>query len=69
MCERESRSAWRATLAIGAPTDLGRVGINRDGSVTLSGDVTGPNGQLGTVSPASTSGGFVGTAFGSRTMF
>jgi hypothetical protein len=55
---------WYPWKFFGAPTDLGRVGINRDGSVTLSGDVTGPNGQLATVSPASTSGGFVGTAFG-----
>jgi hypothetical protein len=38
--------------------------INADGSVTLNGDVTGPNGELSTAAPAKNAAKFVGVAFG-----
>jgi hypothetical protein len=38
--------------------------FNADGSVTLAGDTTGPNGQLTSATPARNAAGFVGKAFG-----
>jgi hypothetical protein len=48
----------------GSETNTGAVGLNADGSVTLAGDTTGPNGELVTATAAHNAAGFVGTAFG-----
>ena len=55
---------WYPWKFFGSAAKLSGIAINTDGSVTLSGDTTGPNGQLATVSLAKMSTGFVGTAFG-----
>jgi hypothetical protein len=55
---------WYPYNFFGASTKLSSIGLNADGSVTLLGDTTGPNGELATASWTGTPGGFVGTAFG-----
>jgi hypothetical protein len=55
---------WYPWKFFGSTGNLSSIGINADGSVTLSGDTTGPNGQLATASSTGMPGGFVGTAFG-----
>ena len=55
---------WYPWNFFGSAAKLSEIKSNADGSVTLLGDTTGPNGQLATVSMAPTSARFVGTAFG-----
>src|SRR5262245_13877629 len=55
---------WYPWKFFGGAAKLDRIVVNTDKSVTLLGDTTGPGGQLATVSPAETSPGFVGIAFG-----
>jgi hypothetical protein len=55
---------WYPWKFFGSTANLSSIGINADGSVTLSGDATGPNGQLATASSTAMPGGFVGAAFG-----
>ena len=55
---------WYPYQFFGAHTKLSSIDLNSDGSVTLLGDTTGPNGELATASWTGTPGGFVGTAFG-----
>ena len=61
----KSAFKWYPYNFFGAHTKLDSIGLNSNGSVTLSGDTTGPNGELATASSSTrTPGGFVGTAFG-----
>jgi hypothetical protein len=55
---------WYPYHFFGAQTKLDSLSRNSDGSITLLGDTTGPNGELATASWTGMSGGFVGTAFG-----
>ena len=55
---------WYPWKFFGSTAKLSSIGINADESVTLSGDTTGPNGQLATASSTGMPGGFVGAAFG-----
>jgi hypothetical protein len=55
---------WYPYHFFGPGTKLSSIGLNSDGSVTLLGDISGPNGELATASSTGTPGGFVGTAFG-----
>jgi hypothetical protein len=56
--------SWYPWGLFGHRTNVSALVLNSDGSITLKGDTTGPNGEL--VSAASSKGGaqFVGTAFG-----
>jgi hypothetical protein len=56
--------SWYPWNLFGSHTNTAAIVLNPDGSVMLSGDTTGPNGELVTVSPTHNAGGFVGTAFG-----
>jgi hypothetical protein len=60
----KSGFSWYPWRLFGEHANTGAIALNDDGSVTLSGDTTGPNGELITVSPANNADGFVGTAFG-----
>ncbi len=53
---------WYAYNFFGSNADLTAIKLNTDSSITLNGDVTGPNGELAT--GCVTSAGFVGTSFG-----
>jgi len=55
---------WYPWQLFGRQTNTGAIKLNADGSVTLQGDITGPNGELTTATPAANAAGFVGTAFG-----
>ena len=55
---------WYPWNFFGFHANPAAIQVNLDGSVTLAGDTTGPNGELATASPASNPAGFVGTAFG-----
>jgi hypothetical protein len=55
---------WYPYALFGRHARPSAVGLNTDGSVTLTGDTTGPNGEITSATPASNSAGFVGTAFG-----
>ena len=55
---------WYPWNFFNTSTDLSAIVLNGDGSVTLNGDTTGPNGELATISWTGTPGSFVGSAFG-----
>lgn len=55
---------WYPYRFFGSQTKLASISLNADGSVTLLGDTSGPNGELATASSTDTPGKFVGTAFG-----
>jgi hypothetical protein len=55
---------WYPYQFFGGVTKLSKIRLNADGSVTLLGDNTGPNGELATVSPTTQPDRFIGTAFG-----
>lgn len=55
---------WYPWRFFSSSARLENIRINDDKSITLLGDVTGPNGQLATVSPATNTSRFVGIAFG-----
>ncbi len=55
---------WYPYQFFGSRTKLSGLSLNPDGSITLLGDTTGPNGALATAAPTGTPGGFVGVAFG-----
>jgi hypothetical protein len=56
--------SWYPWNLFGRHTNLSAITLNSDGSVTLAGDTTGPNGELVTSAGADNSSKFVGTAFG-----
>ena len=60
---------WYPWSFYGKKTDLGKIRLNSDGSVTLLGDVTGPGGELCTAVPNRSKDRFVGTAFGGGAYF
>ena len=60
----KSGFAWYLYHFFGSHAQSRNITINPDGSVTLDGDVTGPNGQLATAAPAKNAAKFVGVAFG-----
>ena len=60
----KSGFAWYVYHFFGAHPRSGNIQTNDDGSVTLNGDVTGPNGELATAAPAKNAAKFVGLAFG-----
>src|SRR5579859_51430 len=60
----KSGFAWYPYRFFGSRPQSGNITINADGSVTLNGDVTGPNGELSTAAPAKNAQRFVGVAFG-----
>lgn len=55
---------WYPYTLFGRHANVSAIKLNTDGSVTLAGDTTGPNGEITSATPASNSAGFVGTAFG-----
>lgn len=55
---------WYPYKFFGAHTTLSSISLDQNETVTLLGDVTGPNGELATASWTGIPGGFVGTAFG-----
>jgi hypothetical protein len=55
---------WYPWKFFGKTARMDAITVNADGSATLFGDTTGPNGQLATASPAANGRGFVGVAFG-----
>jgi hypothetical protein len=55
---------WYPYQFFGSHPKLDSLILNSDGSVTLLGDTTGPNGELATATVTGTPGEFVGTAFG-----
>lgn len=55
---------WYPYTLFSSHPNLAAIGLNKDSSVTLAGDVTGPNGEITSAMPAKNSAGFVGTAFG-----
>ena len=61
---RKSGFSWYFYHFFGAHPQIGNVRANPDGSVTLDGDVTGPNGEIATAAPPRNGGKFVGVAFG-----
>lgn len=65
----KSAFKWYPWKFFGKMTNLTSISANSDGSITLLGDATGPNGQLATASPASGTPGFVGMAFGAGGYF
>jgi hypothetical protein len=60
----KSGFAWYPYHFFGSRPESRNITINADGSVTLNGDVTGPNGELSTAAPAKNAAKFVGLAFG-----
>jgi hypothetical protein len=60
----KSGFAWYPYHFFGSRPQSRNIAINSDGSVTLNGDVTGPNGELSTAAPAKNAAKFVGVAFG-----
>jgi hypothetical protein len=60
----KSGFAWYRYHFFGSRPQSRNITINADGSVTLNGDVTGPNGELSTTAPAKNAAKFVGVAFG-----
>jgi hypothetical protein len=60
----KSGFAWYPYHYFGSRAQSRNITVNADGSVTLNGDVTGPNGELTTTAPARNSAKFVGVAFG-----
>src|SRR5579859_6688673 len=56
--------SWYPWKLFGRHANVSAITLNPDGSVTLAGDTTGPNGELTTATPASNPAKFVGTAFG-----
>jgi hypothetical protein len=56
--------AWYPYHFFSSRPQFRNITINADGSVTLNGDVTGPNGELSTTAPAKNPAKFVGVAFG-----
>jgi hypothetical protein len=60
----KSGFAWYPYHLFGSRPEPRNITINADGSVTLNGDVTGPNGELSTAAPAKKAAKFVGVAFG-----
>jgi hypothetical protein len=60
----KSGFAWYPYHFFGSRPESRNITINADGSVTLNGDVTGPNGELSTAAPAKNAAKFVGAAFG-----
>jgi hypothetical protein len=55
---------WYPWNFFGSHAQTANIVVNGDGSVTLNGDTTGPNGELATAAPAHNSAKYVGTAFG-----
>lgn len=55
---------WYPWQLFGRQTNVGAIQLNSDGSVTLAGDTTGPNGELTTAIPERHGSGLVGIAFG-----
>lgn len=53
---------WFPWDFFGSHASATKITLNADGSTTLQGDTTGPNGQITSMAPTST--GLVGTAFG-----
>ena len=60
----KSGFAWYPYHFFGSHLQYRNITMNADGSVTLNGDVTGPNGELSTTAPAKNAAKFVGVAFG-----
>jgi hypothetical protein len=60
----KSGFGWYPWNFFGSHAQTANIVVNSDGSVTLKGDSTGPNGELATATPANNSAKFVGTAFG-----
>jgi len=56
--------SWYPWNLFGSRTNTSAIELNPDGSVTLAGDTTGPDGELTTATAAPNAAGFVGTAFG-----
>jgi hypothetical protein len=56
--------AWYPWKLFGHPTNTSALKLNADGSITLMGDSTGPNGELVSATAANNAQKFVGTAFG-----
>ena len=61
---RKSGFSWYLWHYFGGNAQPQNIVVNPDGSVTLNGDTTGPNGQLTTAAPAKNAQKFVGVAFG-----
>lgn len=61
---KRSGFQWYPYTLFSSRPNLAAIGLNKDSSVTLAGDVTGPNGEISSAVPAKNSAGFVGTAFG-----
>jgi len=55
---------WYPWNFFGRKTDLSKIRLNGDGSVTLLGDSNTPNGQLATIVPVKAKNKFVGTGLG-----
>jgi len=55
---------WYPWNFFGSHARTANIVVNADGSVTLNGDTTGPNGEIATATPANNSAKFVGIAFG-----
>lgn len=55
---------WYPWQLFGHRANTNAITLNSDGSLTLQGDTTGPNGEITTAAPAANGAGFVGTAFG-----
>jgi hypothetical protein len=60
----KSGFGWYPYHFFGSHPQSGSIRTNADGSVTLNGDVTGPNGEIATAAPAKNAAKFVGMAFG-----
>jgi len=60
----KSGFAWYPWSLYGHHANTSALRINADGSITLMGDTTGPNGELVSATAAHNSAKFVGTAFG-----
>jgi hypothetical protein len=61
--------SWYPWNLFGHHANTSAINVNSDGSVTLAGDSTGPNGELVTATPAGNTTKFVGTAFGGGAYF
>lgn len=55
---------WYPWALFGRKTNLGALHLNGDGTITLQGDTSGPNGEIVSILPTKDGGKFVGTAFG-----
>jgi len=60
----QSGFSWYLWGFFGRQAQANRVVLNNDGTITLLGDNTGPNGQIATIAPAKNNAKFVGSAFG-----